>query len=392
MVHVVRKFALLLFLASPCWAQVLQHQNGGTDVSSPGSLHNCLVSDGTNWTSGACPGGGSSPYYVVPGSYPYTVLGTAFSQPAPACGEIHANGSAGTITLPISTSQPAAGQCVIITDFNAIITVAPNGQTLSWASSSGNFLMYPGTGIRITSDGTNYQGTPFTFPWGDSALFGQGTYGGNGSASRTSFVGSSIANTSFDGKNNAAIGSAMLGSLRHGQSNVLGCYNCAGGLRDGSWNVIAGYGAGFNNLQDNNSSLLLGGDGTYQCDTPDGTYNNYVCIFGLMFGDHAKGIVIWKGPPTTIGTCGSSPSLATGSNDTVGEGTVGSSSSNSCKVSFANTHSVAPFCLLSNQAGEPALSYSITTSALTVTAASGLDGTKFDYHCFAGVNSGTPTP
>jgi hypothetical protein len=37
----------------------LGHANGGTDVTSPGANNNCLVSNGSNWTSVACPGGGT---------------------------------------------------------------------------------------------------------------------------------------------------------------------------------------------------------------------------------------------------------------------------------------------------------------------------------------------
>ena len=76
-----------------------------------------------------------------------------------------------------------------------------------------------------------------------------------------------------------------------------------------------------------------------------------------------------------------------------GEVTTGSAGPTSCTVSFANTHNQAPFCVVSSQSGTVVgLSYSISTTALTVTATSGFDSVKFDYFCPAGSTSNTPTP
>jgi hypothetical protein len=396
MVLVLRKFALLLLLASPCWAQVLQHSNGGTDVSSPGSPGNVLTSVGGNWASAAPAAGGSgSPYYASASASSYTILAAAFSQASPACGNIILQSGVVTVTVVASGSQPAAGTCVTIINYGTgLVALTPNGQNLNIGdysfSGSTPYYLYTANGITLVSDGANYYGQVFTASESISdsnTMMGGGSYWG-ASGVRETIFGSGNANKTFTGYSNTILGTSLANSLTSGASNFCGGYNTTcGGLTSGSWNIELGYATGGSAPDAGNSNLLLGGDGSYQCNAPSGGYSNFICIYGLMFGDHSKGIVIWKGPTTSLTSCGT-PTLFTGSNDTVGAVTAGTVTA--CTVNFANTHNVAPFCTVTSRGGL-LLSYTISTTQLVVSSAS-LSASTFDYHCFAGVNSGTPTP
>ena len=182
-------------------------------------------------------------------------------------------------------------------------------------------------------------------------------------------------------------------SLNNGNFNVALGNNAGLNVTSGSYNIAIGPSTGATYPTSGSSDILIG----QAINAPGAATANYMEIgngTGGLAMDMTKGILIWIGPTTTIGTCGTSPALAAGSNDMVGEATVGTSSSNSCKVSFANTHTAAPFCTVTSQAGAtvPGFGYTISTTALTVTSTSGLDSSKFDYHCFAGSTSANPTP
>jgi hypothetical protein len=127
----------------------------------------------------------------------------------------------------------------------------------------------------------------------------------------------------------------------------------------------------------------------YGTDVPSGSTSNYVNVADLIYGDKSKGILILKGPTTSLSSCGSSPSLTSGSNDMTGEVTPGSGSPTSCTVSFANTHNQAPFCTITPIGNLFEYISTKSTSSFTVTAAAGL--VEFDYHCIAGTTSATPT-
>jgi hypothetical protein len=217
---------------------------------------------------------------------------------------------------------------------------------------------------------------------------------------RETVVGTSIANKTFTGYSNTLIGSQMAGSLTSGAGNVGIAYNSLGSLTSGGYNVGLGYAVGQSYMATGNYNLLVGFDGTHVCDTPAGGTSNYVCINNLIYGTSGSstgGKVGIEGPKPSIASnaCGSTSQgvLATGSSDSSGEVTVGTTSVTSCAVSFANAWTNAPFCNVTDQSGSVlGLGYSISTSALTVTATSGFTSTVFDYHCFAGSNSANPAP
>jgi hypothetical protein len=87
------------------------------------------------------------------------------------------------------------------------------------------------------------------------------------------------------------------------------------------------------------------------------------------------------GPIPTISACGTSPAITTGSTDTAGEVTEGSAATG-CVVTFASAYTNAPFCTVTEQSGGVA-SYTLSTTAITVTNIGALSSTNIDYHCVA---------
>lgn len=145
---------------------------------------------------------------------------------------------------------------------------------------------------------------------------------------------------------------------------------------------------GTTTLTTGSSNILLGVSSGV--DTPAAGTTNYLNIGNMITGDMSKGILIFRGTTTALGTCGTSSTLKAGSNDMSGEVTVAGSSA-SCALNFANTHTAAPNCIVTEQGTTAAFGYSSSTTALTVVATS-LTGVTFDYFCPTGATSTNPTP
>jgi hypothetical protein len=166
------------------------------------------------------------------------------------------------------------------------------------------------------------------------------------------------------------------------------CKNATGGL-----NGCFGYGIG-NTLTTGTGNLLLGSaNGVNTVDVPAAGTNYYLNIANLIVGDYQKGKLIFEGPTSALNTdCGTTPTLVGGSNDMTGQVTVGTTSSNSCKVTFSSARVAAPFCVVSPQTLVAGFGYSVSTTALTVTSSGTLDGIVFDYFCPRGATAANPAP
>jgi len=86
----------------------------------------------------------------------------------------------------------------------------------------------------------------------------------------------------------------------------------------------------------------------------------------------------------TITSAGISPSIRKGSTDTAGEITEGSASTGAV-ITFATVKTNIPFCTLSSEAGL-LFSYSVSTSAITITNIGALSSTAVTYHCIQSNN------
>lgn len=88
----------------------------------------------------------------------------------------------------------------------------------------------------------------------------------------------------------------------------------------------------------------------------------------------------WKGDTASnLTNCGTSPSISPEANDgdgTITEGTTASA----CVLTFSVPFYVAPECTLSSPTGNTPISYSVSTTALTIENASA-SGDEFTYHC-----------
>ena len=93
---------------------------------------------------------------------------------------------------------------------------------------------------------------------------------------------------------------------------------------------------------------------------------------GHHFGDAS-------GTAPTPSSCGTSPAMRSGSTDMAGEVTEGTTATG-CTITFATAYTAAPFCVVTSQTGSVVLSYTLSTSAITITHASA-SSTKINYHC-----------
>ena len=108
---------------------------------------------------------------------------------------------------------------------------------------------------------------------------------------------------------------------------------------------------------------------------------------GIYF--NAKGVGITghvntsnnTGNAPVLSTCGTSPSLGTGSSDTAGSITVGTTASNACTLTFGTAFTTAPFCIVQNKTtGAAANVYTVSTTAIVFSSALA-DSTQLYYVC-----------
>ena len=113
-------------------------------------------------------------------------------------------------------------------------------------------------------------------------------------------------------------------------------------------------------------------------------------IIGLATSADALRATSPSPPPTaslslsvpTLGSCGTSPSLATGSTDSYGQITTGSGVVTSCALNFSHTLSRQPFCILStNSTAITADVASVSTSVVTFGLSATLTSGQIYYHC-----------
>jgi hypothetical protein len=208
------------------------------------------------------------------------------------------------------------------------------------------------------------------------------------------FIGYEAGYSNISGTDNVSIGSGA-GKLDTGGANVfIGFNSCKNATA--SSNVCIGQSIG-PTLTTGGAGILIGSPGNF-VDRPAAATTYYLNIGNLIYGNTNKGILGFRGPTAVIATnaCGSvtQGTLKAGSNDVSGEITVGTTSVTSCAISFANTHSVAPNCVVSSQVAGTVVGfgYTASTTALTVTATSGFDSTKFDYFCPAAATANNPAP
>ncbi|MBI3678476.1 MAG: hypothetical protein HY243_17855 [Proteobacteria bacterium] len=86
-----------------------------------------------------------------------------------------------------------------------------------------------------------------------------------------------------------------------------------------------------------------------------------------------------RGTAATVSSCGTSPSIS--GTDLAGEVTVGTGTPTSCTISFTSTKTNAPYCVVSDQSTLASFTYTISTTAITITQTAN-SSNKIDYVCF----------
>lgn len=90
----------------------------------------------------------------------------------------------------------------------------------------------------------------------------------------------------------------------------------------------------------------------------------------------------------TLSSCGTSPSIATGSTDVSGRVTTGTGTPTGCVITFAQAFNAVPSCVVVSQTAYATTTpaYTVSTTAITLTQAAG-DSRIYNYIC-ASMNGG----
>lgn len=336
----------------------------------------------------------------------YTATTTDFAN----CKVIGVGSNTFTITLVANTSQPTNGQCIWVVNFGSgKVGIAPNGQNLNGAGST--MGLTSGHSAFVVSNGTDYDAVEIggVVTGSSNTYFGAQVFPNASSTGNTLLGGGTGGSGANIGNNNTMVGNGAGGnggsSLANDTLIGAGAGNSSGVIANSvavgdnacalgaSGDVCIGHNVGSSGGS-SGGQILLGNSSSVEGAS---SVANYLNIANLIAGSWSKGILIFVGPTTTIASnaCGSSTqgTLTSGSNDMVGEVTVGTTAVTTCAVAFANTHNKAPFCMVTPHSANTVGIYVSTqaTTGFTITGTA-LDSGVFDYHCFAGSTSNNPTP
>lgn len=104
--------------------------------------------------------------------------------------------------------------------------------------------------------------------------------------------------------------------------------------------------------------------------------------FQLPSGTVYVAPMIVSGGIPALTSCGTSPTLATGSNNTMGRITLGSGGATGCTITFSAAYVTRPVCFLNDETGTRASSTAVsTTTTLVVAGLTAAD--TFNYFCLA---------
>lgn len=205
-----------------------------------------------------------------------------------------------------------------------------------------------------------------------NTILGAGTAGNITSGASDIVIGAGVQSSSASISNLLNIGNVIYGTGIFGNFlSPTSAPNLNGSIGIGTSSPFAKFSISLNNL-----------------DTGVGIFNNAFVVASstatattTLFKITNTGHTVASSTSPALSSCGTTPSMI--GDDTHGEVTVGSVAATGCTVTFANAWTVAPICTLSNQSMSitSALTYSITTTALTFSQATGLIGDKVDYIC-----------
>jgi len=174
-----------------------------------------------------------------------------------------------------------------------------------------------------------------------------------------------LANTTT-GNHNIACGAGALQKVTTGNFNIGVGGKAGGAISTGSGNVVIGYNAAAS-LTTGSNNFVYSSLAT-AVDVPSATTSNWFTLDDVIVGS--------KTAPTAS-TCGTGPTLATGTSDIRGTVTTGTSAT-ACTLTFATAKANAPSCIVTARSGTPPV-YTTSTSALTLSTAAA--SATYDYFC-----------
>lgn len=313
----------------------------------------------------------ASPAFVINAkTATYQVLAGDFTQ----CKTIPVASGTFTITLVASGSQPADGQCLRILNYGSgVVTVARSGQNINGGTTSLTLAAGSAaspTGVLLTSNGTDYFAQPFAL--GGITIgnaVGSGTSQSvlyvDGSANLAQQAAASGVQFTWDPTNQlftaGRLASTTTPAVQIGQYQGFTSY--AAVYLAGTRIIHGGANTNLNIQSAAAGNLVLG--------------NIQTSILTLSNLAHAQ--FTQYGVPV-LSSCGTSPTLGSGSSDAQGFVTEGSVATG-CTITFGAAYAAAPSCLVTFRSGLSA-SYTTSTTALTITNIGALSSTGMDYQCW----------
>lgn len=250
--------------------------------------------------------------------------------------------------------------------------------------SAGNSGMGNNNVVIGSGAGLNLQGA-------SSVMIGQGAGPFNVSSTNCTAVGftalcgtgdtavgyQALKATASNSNNNTGIGFNALAANTTGTSNTALGANALLLVTTGTTNTAVGAGVGSTILTTGTGNILVGtSNGTT---VPASGTANFLNIGNLLQGDVSKGIFQVKGSNPALTSCGTSPAVGTGANNTAGTITEGSIATG-CTITFANPFANVPGCVVTSQSGL-VFSYTVSASAIVVTNIGALSSTILNYMC-----------
>jgi hypothetical protein len=208
----------------------------------------------------------------------------------------------------------------------------------------------------------------------DNTLLGMSAGYSNTTGQDNTFVGLNSGYTNTTGNTNTFVGKSAGLSNTTGLANAFYGTNAGFSNTSGYANTFFGESSGFSN-NTGNYNVFVGFKAGYN---ETGSNKLYICnsdtaclIKGDFYAGHINNGTGTTAP--TLSSCGTSPSIATGSTDHAGKVTIGAIGTG-CTITFAVAYTNAPSCLVG---GAVATTWTTTNTALMISASPGV----IDYHC-----------
>lgn len=274
--------------------------------------------------------------------------------------------SVGTVNL---TSATASGTGLNLQAANTIGFVA--GGSVRAVFSSGAFISQTAAGFRINFSSPSATAPNFINNNSDTAT------GVGGALNHIALIaGSTNQIDCISTGCTHAMGATFTSNIGIGTVAPSASYALASGLTTGKVSYFSVVGSA-GNWQMGQNAGACGGDDTF------GWYSSTAAKYLFCMDSTGPAIRI-NAPITFIGTAPTptgtgSPVMATGSTDSAGEVT-GGTSATSIVVTFATAKTNAPFCTVTPQTQLLAFAYTISTTAITITQTA-TTGEKIDYIC-----------